>query len=92
MIELALATAAITMTITRSSLFRRFRVVKLLKCPYCFVHWIAALLTLTICVSFLDFIIKTFAIVTLSILPMYIIELFMEKIDEKVHDSANSKL
>ena len=87
MIQSALAAAAITMTITRSRLFKPLRVVKLLRCPYCFVHYTAAALAATICTDFLDFIIKTFAIVALSVIPMYFIELFMEKIDETVHDT-----
>ena len=92
MVQLALAAAAITMTITRSSLFKPLRVVKLLRCPYCFVHWVAALLVATITVDPFDFIISLFAVVALSVPCMYIIELFMEKIDEEIHDSENGTL
>lgn len=86
MIELivyALAAAAITMTITRSSLFKPVRINKLLKCPYCFVHWVTFPMAAMTTTSFLDFIITVFALVTLSVPGMFLIELFMDKIDEE---------
>lgn len=84
-ITLALAVAAITMTVSRSSLFRPIRVVKVLKCPYCLVHWFAFLAVFLTESAFnrIDFIIMSFAVISLSVPIMYLIELFMDKIDEK---------
>ena len=78
MILEALATSTITETICRSKLFKPLRKwlnFKLLNCPYCLAHWIAFGFTIFSCTSILDFIIRSFAIVTLAIPGMLLIEL-----------------
>ena len=93
MIELALATAAISMTLTKSSLFNWLQVTKLTQCPYCMAHWIALILVCGTWEGHLgDLAIYSFAVVALSVVPMYIINAFMEKIDEAVHDSQSVPL
>lgn len=77
MIELALATAVIAMTVTRSSVFRPIQCCKLLRCPYCFAHWVA----LALCLPQDDFVIKTLVVIALSVPVMFLIHLFMERID-----------
>lgn len=78
MIELALANAAIVITLTKASLFKKFReylpetpvinLNKLFHCPYCLSHYTSLLLILIFSPpsSSFDFIIKTFALVTLT--------------------------
>jgi len=51
---IGIAVAAISLTVTRSDLFRPFRndvrnvkfLGKVLTCPYCFSHWMAAILSI----------------------------------------------
>ena len=90
--ELALAAAVITMTITRSSLFipiRRLLKFKIFKCPYCFVHWVSASLAL-----FLSgfWILNTFVIVGLSILPMLLIEHLNTMVERNVLFSKSQSI
>lgn len=93
MIELALATAAISMTLTKSSLFSWFQVTKLTRCPYCMAHWIAFILVpLTQQMHLIGLIVYSFAVVALSVVPMILINYFMEKMDETVHDSQSGTL
>lgn len=95
----ALATASISMTITQSSLFKGFRNWldwKLFRCPYCIANWVAIILVNCTLISnmysgvyFYQLIIQSFAVVTLSVIPMLVINLFMNKID--VHFLIDSK-
>ncbi len=88
LIILALAVSSISYTITRSVLFAPIRKKlnwRVLKCCYCLSHWIAAFLIIldNYPIEFLDFIIITFAVITLSIPGMYIIELFHQLLERE---------
>ena len=81
MILTALATAAVTMTVTRSSLFgplRDYLGWKIFRCPYCLVHWVAFAFALNLDGNY---IINVFALVALSIIPMFLIDIYLEYID-----------
>jgi hypothetical protein len=63
-----LATASISMTITRSSmpLFLPLRLkFKLFRCPYCMAHWVAFILSLS-CFEWQWVVLATFTQVTVS--------------------------
>lgn len=66
------AVAAISVTVTQSSLFRSVRkwlkpvFGKLFDCSYCLNHWVAFGLVINYSNNLLDFIIKSFAVVTFS--------------------------
>lgn len=78
LIIVALAVAAISMTVTRSFFFRGFRNVfdiKIFKCPYCFAHWVSLGLWSFLYSNPFDFAINVFATIALSVVPMYAIEL-----------------
>jgi hypothetical protein len=80
----SLAVSAIAMTVTKSSLFSGLRErinCKLLYCPYCFSHWIALSFTIPISISVFDWIIKSFAVVTIASIFSIGIDIFMERID-----------
>jgi len=88
MITIALAVAAISMTVTRSSLFRGLRSLvdfKLVKCPYCFAHWVSMLIwgcyALSHPLGYFDITINIFATIALSVVPMYVIECFNTLVD-----------
>ena len=76
LIVISLAIASISFTVTKSDIFRPFRLFtckhsnslgKLISCPYCFSHWVALFIMGLIYKSInLDFIIMTFAAITLS--------------------------
>lgn len=93
MILEALAISAFAETICRSKLFRPIQRFYLLKCSYCFAHYLAFLLAGLRYTSLYDFIINWFALVTLSIPGMLLIELlFKELEDETFHDSQDGAL
>jgi hypothetical protein len=83
MIEVSLAIACISMTITKSSLFKSFRQFvdlaffkKLFNCPYCLSHWLS-----------FPFIFKfgfvgVFALVTLSSIWSLFILIFLQKLEQ----------
>lgn len=100
MILVALAVAAITMTLTQSSLFKNIQEYKLFRCPYCAAHYISLLVWCGYAVQYpntlhvFDFIINIFATVALSVLPMIVIGYFNTKMDKnaKVLHSSHGKL
>jgi len=82
---IALATSTITETICRSALFKPIRKwlnFKLLKCPYCLAHWLAFSFMLFNSLNFYDFIIKSFAIVTLAVPGMLLIEYLFKELEK----------
>lgn len=97
-IFVALAVAAITMTLTQSNLFEGIRKRighKLVRCPYCAAHWISFFVWCTqYPMNPFDFIINVFATVALSVLPMIIIDYFNTKMDKnaKILHSSRSTL
>lgn len=86
MIELALANAFIVITLSRTSLFKKFRDIlpntpvinirKLFHCPYCLTPWVSFLLLLP---SFL--IIKIFALSALSSGFAFILLLYLKELE-----------
>jgi len=86
MIIIALAVAAISMTVTQSSLFRGFRQVldyKIFRCPYCFAHWVSLLVwSCYPKTNVFDFVINVFATVALSVLPMLAIDYLNTRMDK----------
>lgn len=80
----SLAVSAISMTVTQSVLFSKIREtlnLRVLKCSYCLSHWVAFILVLAISHSAVDWIIKSFAIVTLASVFSIGISIFLERID-----------
>lgn len=83
LLMLALANATIIMTLTKSSLFKKFRdilpdtpiinIKKLFRCPYCLSHYTSFLLILLILpyTIFLDFIIEFLALIALTSIFAY---------------------
>ena len=93
MILEALAISTVSETVCRSRLFRPLQKWYLLKCSYCFAHYLALFVALLHYTNPYDFIINWFALVTLSIPGMLLIELLFEKLEnETFHDSKNSAL
>jgi len=82
LILISLAVASIAITVTKSSLFSKFRKLvtwKLFRCPFCLSHWVAALLCFYYNIfNFVDI----FAVVTLSSFSSYLLLFFLEKSDE----------
>ncbi len=92
MILEALAISTISETVCRSKLFKPIQR-GLLKCPYCFAHYLALSIAIYNYSNPYDFIIQWFALVTLSIPGMLLIELLFKELEnETLHDTANSKL
>lgn len=85
----ALAISTIAETVCRSVLFKWLP----LKCSYCFAHYLALFVAVINYTNFYDFIINWFALVTLSIPGMLLIELlFKELEDETFHNSPSGPL
>ena len=83
---IALATSTITETVCRSILFKPIRKwlnFKLLYCPYCFAHWVAFSFMIFNCNNVFDFIINSFAIVTLAVPGMLLIEYLFNVLEKK---------
>lgn len=83
-ILIALAVAAISMTLTQSTLFESVRNLlkwKLIRCPYCAAHWVSAFIWIGYATNPFDFVINVFATVALSVLPMIAIEYFNTRMD-----------
>ncbi len=81
---IAAAIAAISMTITKSIIFKKFREaikLKLFKCPYCLSHWISFFFSYFISIGYFDFIINAFAFVTISSLFSIGIDIFIRRMD-----------
>lgn len=76
LIVISLAIASISFTISKSDIFRPIRLFickysnwlgSLISCHYCLSHWVSAIIMILIYKSFsLDFVIMTFAGITLS--------------------------
>jgi O-antigen/teichoic acid export membrane protein len=90
-IILAAAIATVSMTITKSSLFIRFRKIfnfKLFHCPYCLSHWLAFIIILyqwypLVSIKHtINYFITSFALVAFASIFSLIIGLFLEVIDE----------
>jgi hypothetical protein len=83
--DAALAIAAISTTICKSSLFRHLQKYKLFRCPYCLNHWLAFAYVgheaFKYSMSPLDFVIKSFLLVTCSSICGYILALYLKEID-----------
>jgi len=79
---LAAAIASISVTITQSSVFkplRDFLRLSVLKCTYCFSHWLAFIAALLIASNAKEWFIYSFALVTIaSIFSLFIIKLLKE--------------
>jgi|ERR1700748_1513376 len=77
LIIISLAIASISYTISKGEIFRSIRLFickhskfigQLISCPYCLSHWVSATIMFIIYKSFnLDFVIMTFAAITLSL-------------------------
>jgi hypothetical protein len=83
-LEAALAIAAISTTISKSSAFRFLQQYKLFRCPYCLNHWLALgymLFDYPKSGTPLDFIINCFVIVTLASGCGYVLALYLKEID-----------
>jgi hypothetical protein len=75
LIIISLAIASISWTISKSDIFNSLRIFickhsvfwgKLLSCPYCVSHWVAFIFMIHLCGFNFDFIIMSFASITLS--------------------------
>lgn len=89
----ALAIASISITVSKSSLFKNFRnrqtlafVKKLVKCPYCLAHW------LVVPFAWKFGFVGMFAVAGLSAIFSLPILVYLEMSDEKVHDTKSSSL
>lgn len=95
LLMLALANATIIMTLTKSSLFKKFRdilpntpiinIKKLFHCPYCLSHYTSFLL-LSILLPhtvFLDFIIELLALIALTSIFAYPILRYLKLLETK---------
>jgi len=81
-LEIAAAIATISLTVTKSTLFQPLRKHwRVLRCPYCFSHWVAFVFATTISDSLFDFIIKSFALVCFASILSFFILIFIEKAD-----------
>lgn len=93
MILEALAISTLAETVCRSRLFRPLQRFYLLKCSYCFAHYLALLMAGFHYTNPYDFIINWFALVTLSIPGMLLIELLFTRLEnETLHDPKNGTL
>ena len=83
--ETALAIAAISTTIAKSSLFSKLHAYKLFRCPYCLNHWLAFAYVgyMWFCdgMSPIDFVINSFVIVTCASICGYILTLYLKELD-----------
>jgi hypothetical protein len=83
--ETALAIAAISTTICKSSLFKRLQKYKLFRCPYCLNHWLAFAYVgyeaFDRGIKPLDFVTNSFLIVTCASICGYILTLYLKEID-----------
>jgi len=84
----SLAIAAVSITITKSSIFKECResiflapIKKLLNCPYCLSHW------LVLPFAFKFGFIGALALIAMSSIISLPILIFLEKLDATVHDS-----
>lgn len=83
------AIAVISMTVTKSVLFKELRDYlgwRVLKCSYCFSHWVAFAFTIFMVQSItdyllIDFIITSFALVCFASLFSIGVDIFMERLD-----------
>lgn len=90
LIILALANATIVITLTKSSLFEKFRnmipftcIRKLFHCPYCLSHWTSALIIIPYYYSLFDFIISVLVLNTLTSFAAFILLLYLKTLDNK---------
>jgi len=58
---------------------------QLLRCPYCLSHWLAGVAALTVSVSFIDWVINSFAIVCLSSIFSIGIYIFITLVDHDIN-------
>ncbi len=84
----SLAIATVSMTITKSSIFKEYRqsftssfLKKLLNCPYCLSHWLAFLFV------FKFGLLQAVALIAMASIISLPILIFLEKLDASVHDS-----
>jgi len=81
---ISMAVTSIATTITLSSLFRPLRKLikgKLFHCPYCLSHYLAFIGSVLISNSILNFIINSFAIVTVAGIFTLPLVILLEKLD-----------
>jgi len=83
MILEALAISSIAETVCRSRLFKPIQKWYLLKCSYCFAHYLSLIVALIKYSTFYDFMITWFALVTLAVPGMLLIELLFNQLEEK---------
>lgn len=85
-VYLLLALATISVTVTHSYLFRKIRIVKLLKCHYCFNHWLAIMTFPLHCnsVNVIDIIISVFAVTFVTSVLTSTLILLLETVDVQV--------
>lgn len=89
MILEALAISTISETVCRSKLFRFIPI----KCSYCFAHYLALLVAAVNYTNPYDFIISWFALVTMSVPGMLLIELLFKELEnETFHNTKNGEL
>lgn len=81
MILEALAISAISETVCRSVLFRPIQKWYILKCSYCFAHYLAFFIALQQS-TFYNFIVMWFALVTLSVPGMLLIEYLFKELEK----------
>lgn len=82
MILEAFAISAIAETVCRSKLFQPIQKWYLLKCSYCFAHYLALAVALYNYTNFYDFIINWFALVTMAVPGMFLIELLLKELEK----------
>lgn len=83
-ILLSAAISTISITISKSVIFRKLRSYlgwRVLKCPYCLSHWVAFLIATLISFTLFDFIINSFALVAFASVFSLLILIFIEKAD-----------
>jgi hypothetical protein len=83
--EAALAIAAISTTICKSSLLKPLQAYKLFRCPYCLNHWLAFAYVgyeaFDYGIKPVDFVVDSFVIVTCASICGYILALYLKEID-----------
>jgi len=92
LIVLALANAAIVITLTKSSLFEKFRewlpiinLKRLFHCPYCLSHWTSVILIICsplFALTYFNIIMSMLALTTLTSIFAFVLLLYLNKLEE----------
>jgi hypothetical protein len=83
MILEALAISTISETVCRSVLFRSVQRLHLFRCPYCFAHYVALFIAVHNYTSLFDFVITWFALITLAVPGMLLIEYLFKVLENE---------